>query len=258
MGRLDNKVCIVTGAAGGMGRSHAKLLANEGAKLVLTDLNQDALDELASTYGDSAITLKHNVAEAADWEKVVDAAVSQFGKIDVLINNAGILKMIDFDQTTVEDWDLLHHVNSRGVFLGCKAVLPLMEEQKSGSIVNVSSISALQGMPLTIAYGASKGSVNALTKGLAVQCREKKTGVRVNSIHPDGVKTPMVVGNPDASAEEISAMFDNMSDNTNARMCEPEEISSVVVFLASDESKYVNGLEFLIDNAASITPPPAW
>lgn len=257
MGRVQDKVCIVTGAASGMGLSHAQVLAGEGAKVVLTDLNKAAGEKAAQDIGDNAVFVEHNVAELESWKSLIDFVKNTYGRIDVLVNNAGILRIQDFADTTVEDWDLLHAVNSRGAFIGCQQVLPIMEAQGGGSIINVSSISANQGMTITIAYGASKGSVSALTKGLAVLCRDNQKGVRCNAIYPDGVKTPMITGNANASKEEIEAVA-NLSELAKMRMCEAVEISNTVLFLASDEAPFINGAEIHIDGGSTVTPPPTF
>ncbi len=255
MNRVKDKVCIVTGAASGMGRADAKMLAAEGAKVVLTDLNEKDGQAAAAEIGDNALFIKHDVSSEADWEKVVATAVSHFGGLDVLVNNAGMMTMGSVVDCTLEDYRKVNAVNSDGVFLGCKHAIPAMEATgRGGSIINMSSVAALHGMSFIAAYSASKGAVAALTKSVALYCREKRNGIRCNSIHPDGVKTPMVfkvaTGADSATREEI----ESLSTEANP-MCEPEDIAALVVYLASDESKFVNAAEMLIDNAATATPP---
>ena len=255
MNRVKDKVCIVTGAASGMGRADAKMLAAEGAKVVLTDLNEKDGQAAAAEIGDKALFIKHDVSSEADWEKVVATAVSHFGGLDVLVNNAGMMTMGSVVDCTLEDYRKVNAVNSDGVFLCCKHAIPAMEATgRGGSIINMSSVAALHGMSFIAAYSASKGAVAALTKSVALYCREKRNGIRCNSIHPDGVKTPMVfkvaTGADSATREEI----ESLSTEANP-MCEPEDIAALVVYLASDESKFVNAAEMLIDNAATATPP---
>ena len=255
MNRVKDKVCIVTGAASGMGRADAKMLAAEGAKVVLTDLNEKDGQAAAAEIGDKALLIKHDVSSEADWEKVVATAVAHFGGLDVLVNNAGMMTMGSVVDCTLEDYRKVNAVNSDGVFLGCKHAIPAMEATgRGGSIINMSSVAALHGMSFIAAYSASKGAVAALTKSVALYCREKRNGIRCNSIHPDGVKTPMVfkvaTGADSATREEI----ESLSTEANP-MCEPEDIAALVVYLASDESKFVNAAEMLIDNAATATPP---
>lgn len=255
MDRVKGKVCIVTGAASGMGKADAIRLAAEGGKVVLTDLNEKDGQAVADQIGENAIFIKHNVTSESDWQAVVSAAVEKFGGLDVLVNNAGMMTMGSVVDCSLEDYRRVNAVNSEGVFLGCKTAIPAMEASgNGGSIINMSSVAALHGMSFIAAYSASKGAVAALTKSVALYCREQRNGIRCNSIHPDGVKTPMVfkvaTGAESATREEI----ESLSTEANP-MCEPEDIASLVVYLASDESKFVNAAEMLIDNAATATPP---
>jgi len=253
MGRVEGKVAIVTGAASGMGKADAIRLAEEGASVVLTDLNEEAGQAVADSIGEKALFIRHDVSDEAQWEAVVARTVEHFGKLNILVNNAGFLTMGSVVDTDLETWRKVMAVNSDGVFLGCKHGLPAIEASGGGSIINMSSVAALLGMSYVAAYCASKGAVAALTKSVALYCRERENKVRCNSIHPDGVKTPMVVkvatGNETPSQEEVDAM-----DN-RGYMCEPVDIANMVLYLASDESWFVNGAEMLIDNAAVVTPP---
>lgn len=255
MTRVKDKVCIVTGAASGMGRADAIRLAAEGARVVLTDLNERDGEAVAAEIGENALFIKHNVTSEEDWKVVVETAVSRFGGLDVLVNNAGMMTMGSVVDCSLEDYRRVNAVNSEGVFLGCKYAIPAMEATgRGGSIINMSSVAALHGMSFIAAYSASKGAVAALTKSVALYCRERRNGIRCNSIHPDGVKTPMVfkvaTGAETATREEI----ESLSTEANP-MCEPEDIAALVVYLASDESRFVNAAEMLIDNAATATPP---
>lgn len=255
MTRVKDKVCIVTGAASGMGRADAIRLAAEGARVVLTDLNERDGQAVAAEIGENALFIKHNVTSEEDWKVVVETAVSRFGGLDVLVNNAGMMTMGSVVDCSLEDYRRVNAVNSEGVFLGCKYAIPAMEATgRGGSIINMSSVAALHGMSFIAAYSASKGAVAALTKSVALYCRERRNGIRCNSIHPDGVKTPMVfkvaTGAETATREEI----ESLSTEANP-MCEPEDIAALVVYLASDESRFVNAAEMLIDNAATATPP---
>ena len=193
MGRVAGKVCIVTGAASGMGKADAIMLAAEGANVVLTDLNEKDGQAVAEQIGEKAIFIKHDVSSEADWQHVVNTAVETFGRLDVLVNNAGMMALGNIVECSLEDYRRVNSVNSEGVFLGCKTAIPAMEASgNGGSIINMSSVAALHGMSFVAAYSASKGAVAALTKAVALYCREKRNGIRCNSIHPDGVKTPMV------------------------------------------------------------------
>lgn len=255
MGRVEGKVAIVTGGASGIGMADARLLVAEGAKVIIADMNKAGGEALAQELGASAVFFEHNVTSEESWEKIITFTEQKFGGLDVLVNNAGIMKMGSPVDTTLEDWKALMAVNADGVFLGCKHALPLLEKRGGGSIVNISSIAAFHGIPFAAGYCASKGAVRSLTKAVGVYCREQKKGVRCNSIHPDGVKTPMVAkvatGQESATREEIEALV-----GTSNRMCEPEDIANVVLFLASDDSRYMNAAEVLVDNAAVVTSPP--
>jgi 3(or 17)beta-hydroxysteroid dehydrogenase len=253
MGRVDGKVALITGAASGMGKADAILLAAEGAKVVVTDLNEVDGQAVANAIGDSAIFLRLNVTDEDNWKAVIAATVAKFGQLDILVNNAGMIALGTIVDTELESWRMINAVNSDGVFLGCKHAIPAMAESGGGAIINMSSVAAIHGQSFVAAYTASKGAVRALTKNIAMFCKEQKNGIRCNSIHPDGVKTPMVVkvatGKDTATREDIEeiAKFGNM--------CEPEDIANLVLYLASDESRFVNGAEMLIDNASTITPP---
>ncbi|WP_372809820.1 SDR family NAD(P)-dependent oxidoreductase, partial [Litorivivens sp.] len=169
MTRVKDKVCIVTGAASGMGKADAIRLAAEGAKVVLTDLNERDGQAVAQEIGDSALFIKHNVTSEDDWKRVVDTAVSHFGGLDVLVNNAGMMTMGSVVDCTLEEYRKVNGVNSEGVFLGCKYAIPAMEATgRGGSIINMSSVAALHGMSFIAAYSASKGAVAALTKSVAL------------------------------------------------------------------------------------------
>ncbi len=255
MGRVQDKVVIITGALGGIGRADAALFAREGAKLVLTDVVDRGGREFAESLGTEALFMSHDVAREEDWIRVIAATEARFGRLDGLVNNAGMMVLGSVIDTTLEQWRRVHAVNLDGVFLGCKHALPAIERAGGGAIVNISSIAAMHGVPFVAAYCSSKGGVRSLTKAVAVHCREAKNQVRCNSVHPDGVRTPMVVkvatGRDEATRAEIEAISKN-----STRFCEPEDIASVVLFLVSDESRYVNGAEILVDNAALVVGPP--
>ena len=255
MGRVEGKVAIITGAASGMGKADAQLLVKEGAKVVLADLD-DAQGQLAADeLGENAIYLHLDVTEEENWKSVVAQTVKTFGKLDILVNNAGMMALGNVVDADLESYRKINAVNNEGVFLGCKHTIPAMVESGGGSIINMSSVAALHGMSFFAAYSASKGAVMALTKSVAMYCKEQKNGVRCNSIHPDGVKTPMVAkimtGKDTATEQEIDEV------GKLGNMCEPQDIANLVLYLASDESGFVNGAEMVIDNAATITPPIA-
>lgn len=253
MGRVAGKVALVTGGASGMGKADAHLLAAEGATVVVADLNESEGQAVVAEIGGTAVFMRLNVADEQNWESVIADIVKKFGKLDILVNNAGIIALGTIVDTTLESWRLVNSVNSDGVFLGCKHAIPAMAASGGGSIVNMSSVAAIHGQSFVAAYTASKGAVRALTKSIAMYCKEQKNNIRCNSIHPDGVKTPMVV--KVATGKETATQEDIDEIGKFGNMCEPEDIANLVLYLASDESRFVTGTEMLIDNGSTITPP---
>jgi len=253
MGRVAGKVAIVTGGASGMGKADAILLAREGASVVIADLNEADGQVVAQSIGDNALFLRLDVSDEDNWKTVIAATVEKFGRLDILVNNAGMILLGNIVDTELADWRKINAVNSDGVFLGCKHAIPVMTETGGGSIINMSSVAAIHGQSFVAAYTASKGAVRSLTKSIAMFCKEQKNGIRCNSIHPDGVKTPMVV--KVAMGKDFATQEDLDEVGNYGNMCEPEDIANLVLYLASDESGFVNGSEMLIDNCATITPP---
>ncbi|MDZ7782540.1 MAG: glucose 1-dehydrogenase [Halioglobus sp.] len=253
MGRVEGKVALVTGAASGMGRADAVLLAAEGARVVVADLNEADGQAVAESIGEHAVFMRLDVTDEDNWRDVIARTVEAFGRLDILVNNAGMIALGSVVDTELDDWRRINAVNSEGVFLGCKHAIPAMTDSGGGSIVNMSSVAAIHGQSFVAAYTASKGAVRALTKNVAMYCKEQKNGIRCNSVHPDGVKTPMVV--KVATGKDTATQADIDRVGAMGNMCEPEDVANMVLFLASDESRFVNGTEMLIDNAATITPP---
>ena len=234
-----------------MGEADAIRLAQEGAKLMLTDINLEAVQAVADNIGSQAIAMQHNVVDEAQWQAVVAKTVAQYGRLDILVNNAGILKFSTILDSSLELWKQVLAVNLDGPFLGCKHAIPAMAQSGGGSIINMSSVASRQGMGFASAYCASKGGVESLTRDVAMFCKRQQNKIRCNSIHPDGVNTPMVsevsFGTRTPSAEQRAVLSETMA--------EPSEIAAMVLYLASDEARFVNGSSFLIDNASTITPP---
>ena len=230
--RLEDKVCIVTGAASGLGKASAELLAGEGAKLVLADIDDAAGEALADALPE-AIYRHCDVSSEADWEALIATATDAYGGVDVLVNNAGIAVMATIESTTLEQWEHVQRINSTSVFLGCKHGVMAMKE-RGGSIINMSSMAAIVGVPLFAAYTDSKGAVRSLTKTVALHCQQKGYSVRCNSIHPGGINTPLgAKAIADADAEDLELIADQ-----GASMGEPEDVGWMVVYLASDESRH--------------------
>ncbi|MFJ7744649.1 glucose 1-dehydrogenase [Peribacillus sp. NPDC097295] len=238
MARLSGKIAIITGAAQGMGAAHAKLFVEQGAKVVLTDLNEEKGNATAAELGENALFVKQNVTNEADWANVVATAEEKFGPVNVLVNNAGITMAKKMMDATVEDYRRIVEINQVSVFLGMKAVLPSMQKAGGGSIVNVSSMNGL--VAGAIGYTDTKFAVRGMTKAAAMELAE--LNIRVNSVHPGVIATPMVVQEDTKAAVEAFAKHIPLG-----RVAQPEEVSNMVLFLASDDSSYSTGSEFVID-----------
>ena len=243
--RLEGKVAIVTGGANGMGAKECRIFAREGAKVVIADVLEgegNQLEAEISESGDDAVFVRLDVTSEDNWAAAVEAAVSRYGKLDVLVNNAGIARGHNPDDLNVEDWDALMNVNAKGVFLGMKYAIPEMQKAGGGSIVNISSISGMVGQRVVhMGYNASKGAVRLVTKSAAVQYAQD--GIRVNSVHP-GVMPPMrssVAAQNPGSREEL------LSGVPMGRVGRREEVGNAVLFLASDEASYITGAELVVD-----------
>lgn len=252
MGRVQTKVALVTGAALGIGAATSRLLAREGAAVVLTDIKDDEGQQVATEIcdgGGEAIYLHHDVADEEAWERVVAAAVDRFGGLDVLVNNAGVGWGGPPEDETLERWRSLMSVNLDGVFLGTKHALKAMSRDvgRRASIVNISSIEGLVGDPNLGAYNASKGGVRLYTKSVALYCGKAGLGVRVNSVHPGYIWTPMVENylTENGDVDEGRAALDAL--HPIGHIGEPEDIAYAVLYLASDESKFVTGAELVVD-----------
>ncbi|WP_274307371.1 glucose 1-dehydrogenase [Solibacillus daqui] len=242
MGRLDNKVAIITGSAQGMGAAHAKLFVEQGAKVVLTDLNEEKGNAFAAELGENAIFVKQNVASEEDWATVVAKTEEAFGPVNVLVNNAGITMAKNMLDVTVEEYRRIVEINQVSVFLGMKTVAASMAKAGGGSIVNISSLNGL--VAGAIGYTDTKFAVRGMTKAAAINLAPM--GIRVNSVHPGVIATPMVVQEDTKAAVEAFSKMIPLK-----RVAQPEEVSNMVLFLASDESSYSTGSEFIIDGGMS-------
>ncbi|MCI0866936.1 MAG: glucose 1-dehydrogenase [Chloroflexi bacterium] len=242
--RVDGKVAVVTGGAGGIGAATARLLAREGAAVVIGDLLEEqgrAVETQIAEVGGQALFVPMDVTSENDWRRAIQAAVAAYGKLDILVNNAGISGRNTVEETSVELWDRVMAVNAKGVFLGTKLAIPEMRKAGGGSIINVSSIWGLVGSDSSTAYHSAKGAVRIFTKAAAVQYA--KEGIRVNSVHPGFVDSPMTIGYhalPGVRETRVAA-------TPLGRMGTPEDIASGILYLASDESSFVTGSELVID-----------
>ncbi|WP_309890910.1 glucose 1-dehydrogenase [Archangium sp.] len=251
-GRVEGKVALVTGAASGLGKAAARMLAREGARVVVTDRNEAGAKEVAGTMGEAARAYKLDVTQEADWVRVVDDTLATFGRLDVVVNNAGIGVAKDIESISLEEWRVVHAVNLDGVFLGCKhAIRGMRQCGAKGSIINISSVAGLVGVENLPAYCSSKGGVRLLSKSVALHCARKGYGIRCNSVHPTFIETPMVDG--------LASMMGGMEAGKArlARMIplghigEPDDIAYAVLYLASDESKLMTGSEFVVDGGTT-------
>jgi NAD(P)-dependent dehydrogenase (short-subunit alcohol dehydrogenase family) len=251
--RLQDKVTIITGAGGGMGRTAARMFAAEGARVVCVDVSEEMAESAAADVraaGGEATAVAADVSRDEAARQMVDHAVATYGRVDALYNNAGIMPAADHSvvDTDVDTWDKVMAVNVRGVYLGCKYAIPKMLDQGSGSIINVASFVALVGCSVPQdAYTASKGAVLALTKSLAVQFAPR--GVRTNSISPGPIETPLLM---DWLVKDEDAKRIRLARNPTGRFGKPEEIVHVAVYLASDESRWTNGANLVIDGGITV------
>lgn len=235
MGRVSGKVALVTGGARGLGESAVRLLVAQGAKVVITDILDEEGQTLAAELGDTVIYRHHDVTDRAVWEEIMTTTKEVFGGLDILVNNAGIADFGTIDEFTYEQWDRIININVNGVFNGMKAALPLLREStKNASIINLSSTAGLQGYPALSGYAASKWAVRGMTKAAAVELGPEN--IRVNSIHPGSIATPMTAG-----------LETPQTHVALKRIGQPDEIGNLVVFLASDESTFCTGAEFVAD-----------
>jgi len=247
MNRLQGKTALITGAGSGLGLATAQLFASEGARVVLADIDRarvEAEAERLSAVGYAVSAMAHDVTQEADWSRVIGA----MGALDVLVNNAGVGRLGSVEEVSLKDWRALLEINLDGVFLGTqKAILAM--KGRGGSIINVSSIEGIIGEPNLAAYNASKGGVRLLTKSAALHCAAHGYNIRVNSLHPGYIATPMVTGALAAMPADAAAALqaDIMSRIPLGRLAQAEEIAPALLFLASDESRYMTGSELVID-----------
>jgi 3(or 17)beta-hydroxysteroid dehydrogenase len=248
MDRVKDKVAIITGASGGLGGAAALTLAREGAKVILTDIDepgiQNAAEEIRRT-GTEAISVKHDVTSESEWSMVIGRTLDLFGRLDILVNNAGVIIYKKIIDTSLAEWKRLMSVNLDGVFLGTKFAIEAMRKSGGGSIINIASVAGLIGNPDASAYHASKGGVRSFTKAAAIECSKAGYGynIRVNSIYPGVINTTMA----DALREDPEKYKTALSWHPIGHFGEPEDVAYGVLYLASDESKFLTGSELVID-----------
>lgn len=254
MGRVAGKVALITGAASGLGKADALRLAEEGASVILTDIDdagETVADEISQATGQTARFYHQDVSDEARWKEIIAEVEKEFGGLDVLVNNAGIAIVATPESTTLEQFRLTNAIMSEGVFLGCKAAIPAMKRRGGGSIINMASVASHLGYPVFFAYSAAKGAVRSMTKSIAVHCQMNGYNIRCNSIHAGAIDTPMVhstfaqlgLGSPDSDRKDAAVPVG---------VGRPEDVANLVLYLASDESRFMNGAELLLDNALII------
>ncbi|MDJ0656420.1 MAG: SDR family oxidoreductase [Xanthomonadales bacterium] len=249
--RVKGKVALITGAASGLGKADALALAEEGATVILTDINEEAgsaaAAEIAEQTGATTAFFQQDVGDENRWNEIISQVESDYGGLHVLVNNAGIVICASPEDTSLEQFQLANRVMSESVFLGCRAAIPLMNKSGGGSIINMSSVASHLGYPVFFAYTAAKGAVRAMTKSIAVHCQWNGYNIRCNSVHPSSIDTPMIdQANKELGIEPPEPGTDPVG------IGEPKDVANLVVFLASDESRFINGSEIMLDNCLTI------
>ncbi|HJM07951.1 MAG TPA: glucose 1-dehydrogenase [SAR324 cluster bacterium] len=247
MGRVDGKIALVTGAASGIGLQASLRLAEEGARVMMTDINVENGKKEAEKLGRNAEFLKLDITLEEDWISVLRETVKRFQSLDILVNSAGMVLIADVEQISLEDWRQVHAVNLDGTFLGCKHGVRVMKEFGAGSIINLSSVSGLIGGFNLAAYNSSKGAVRMLTKSVALHCARSGYGIRCNSIHPTFIETPMLDSMIQDAPDPEKARQTLIRQVPLKRIGTTDDVAKMIVYLASDESTFVTGTEMVID-----------
>lgn len=251
MGRVEGKVVVVTGAASGLGLADARALVAEGAQVVMTDIDAESGAQFAKELG--ATFFEQDVSDEAAWAQLMKSVSDRFGRLDGLVNNAGIAVVQDIEHATTEAWRRTLSIHLDGTFFGCRAAFPLMKSSGGGSIVNMSSTAALVGIAPYLAYSAAKGGIRSMTKSIAVHAKQQKLPIRCNSVHPGSINTPMV---QDAMRTLLNVDITDGNDPEEIRqkfgIGDPSDVAHMVVYLISDESRHVNGAEMVVDNADTV------
>jgi 3(or 17)beta-hydroxysteroid dehydrogenase len=243
MGKMEGRVALITGGASGLGAEDARVLAREGAKVVITDV-QDELGQQVAGEIEGCLYLHHDVRDEAGWEEIVRHTLERFGRLDTLVNNAGLVRFASVEDMSYADFRLQTEVMLNGTFLGCKAALPHMSKDGSGSIINMASIAAISGMAAIPAYTAAKAGIIGMTRSVAIHCKEQGYRIRCNAIAPGGIETPMTA----QANSELDADSAELEHTHTHGMGQPVDIANAVLYLASDDGRYVNGTTLVVDN----------
>ncbi len=247
MGKLDGKVALITGGASGLGAEDARVLAAEGAKVVITDV-QDELGAKVAASIPGALYLNHDVRSEARWTEVVAETLKAFGRLDILVNNAGLVSFETIEDLPYEKYKLQIDVMLDGTFLGCKAAIPHMSKDGSGSIINMASVAGLKGLSAIPAYSAAKGGIISMTRSVAIHCREQNYKIRVNSLAPGGIATPMT----QQALAELPEGSAGLDQTANHGMGQPIDIAKMVLYLACEDGKHITGANIVIDNGETV------
>ena len=256
MGRLEGKVAIVTGAAMGLGEADARLMAREGARVIVADVNETEGRCVAGEIGAAARFARLDVRDEEAWKAIIAEVMATEGRLDVLVNNAGVVEAGNIENTSAEDWRFVMAVSADGTFFGCKHAIPAMKASGGGSIINMASVASIDGHSAVTAYCAAKGAVEALTRAVAVHCTQTGLPIRCNSIHPAGIDTPMVraMGGKIVAAGMAPPPDANEPPPAPVLLGVANDIAWAVVYLASDESKFISGQKLVVDNTLTVTP----
>jgi 3(or 17)beta-hydroxysteroid dehydrogenase len=252
--RLKGKVAIVTGAAKGLGEADARLFAAEGAQVVVADVDVTNGERVACEIGPRAKFVFLDVRHEAEWQRVIATVMEQYGRLDVLVNNAGVVEMHTPESITEQEYRFVMAVSIDGTVFGCKHAIPAMRKSGGGSIINMASVASLVGEYTVAGYCAAKGAIEAYTRAVAVHCAQNQIKIRCNSIHPAAIDTPMVRSVPDKMLKAgLPAVAQEQKGSVANPMGQPIHVAYLALYLASDESSFVSGQQFVIDNTATVT-----
>lgn len=247
MGKMDGKVALITGGASGLGAEDARVLAREGAKVVITDVQNDLGVEVAAEIP-GCIYLHHDVRDEARWHEVLAETVRTFGRLDTLVNNAGLVKFGTVEDLSYADFKLQTEVMLDGTFLGCRAAIPHMTKRGGGAIINMASVAGLKGISTIPGYSAAKAGIIGMTRSIAIHCQEQKYRIRVNSLAPGGIVTPMTA----QALAQLPADSAGLDQINNLGMGQPIDIANMVLYLASDDGRHITGTNIVIDNGETV------